>query len=333
MRTGKLGLGVVLLATLACDPGAQAPDETERVIAKALQELPTTGTPELMAYRAQLQADLARISGGSSPLVGDPALESSAQGLFQGNGCSAPWWTNLAGIPVTTLTSTFNNQCTWHDQCYSSGKGTYGLARATCDSVARDKMESHCGDMFARPYRLVSPVKEMYDACVLTANTMYTAVRAFGDSHYSSTACVGGQVWKPYDSTGPGCSSYEPFDANYTRLCTGATGLRADNTIGDNWNGCRGSGCLACTDKLGAYPSYFRNHPLCTANSTCAGVASKCGSACPAPTEADKNPIPPPACKGSGTRDCLQNATGAAACCAGLTCRKPTGSTVFVCLP
>jgi len=64
-------------------------------------------------------------------------------------------------------------------------------------------------------------------------------------------------------------------------------GGACDGTDGQ-WNGCRGSGCAVCTDQVAAYPNYFRNHPRCQANTTCAGAYYQCNAACPAPDETDR---------------------------------------------
>jgi len=59
--------------------------------------------------------------------------------------------------------------------------------------------------------------------------------------------------------------------------------------IGDGiWNGCRGNGCAVCQEKLAGYDCYFRNHPGCTLNTTCAGQFFSCDRACPAPVESDR---------------------------------------------
>ncbi|HYG63943.1 MAG TPA: hypothetical protein VEL74_15310 [Thermoanaerobaculia bacterium] len=59
--------------------------------------------------------------------------------------------------------------------------------------------------------------------------------------------------------------------------------------IGDGiWNGCRGTGCHVCDEKLAGYDCYFVNHPDCIRNTTCAGQFYSCDSACPAPTAADR---------------------------------------------
>lgn len=59
--------------------------------------------------------------------------------------------------------------------------------------------------------------------------------------------------------------------------------------IGDGiWNGCRGTGCHVCTEKLTGYDCYFLNHPDCVLNTTCAGQFYSCDAACPPPTPADR---------------------------------------------
>lgn len=64
-----------------------------------------------------------------------------------------------------------------------------------------------------------------------------------------------------------------------------------NNSDGDQtWNGCRGTGCSVCTEKVSAYPCYYINHPNCVANSTCYGLYYDCDSSCPAPVAADACP-------------------------------------------
>ena len=62
---------------------------------------------------------------------------------------------------------------------------------------------------------------------------------------------------------------------------------QCDGTQGQ-WDGCRGTGCFVCSEKVNAYPLYFQNHPSCVKNDTCAGQFFTCNAACPAPTDADK---------------------------------------------
>lgn len=66
-----------------------------------------------------------------------------------------------------------------------------------------------------------------------------------------------------------------------------ASADRCDGTSGQ-WQGCRGNGCAVCAELVAAYPCYFKNHPLCTRNTTCQGSYFTCNANCPAPTEADR---------------------------------------------
>jgi hypothetical protein len=65
------------------------------------------------------------------------------------------------------------------------------------------------------------------------------------------------------------------------------------NGTAGQWAGCRGNGCSVCSEKLGAYPNYFVNHPNCVKNTACPGVFAACNSNCPAPTDADRGTAPP----------------------------------------
>jgi hypothetical protein len=60
-----------------------------------------------------------------------------------------------------------------------------------------------------------------------------------------------------------------------------------DGTSG-GFEGCRGSGCAVCAEKLAGFPKYLQNHPACAKNDTCAGQFFTCNSKCPVPTDADR---------------------------------------------
>ncbi len=64
---------------------------------------------------------------------------------------------------------------------------------------------------------------------------------------------------------------------------------QCDGTQGQ-WDGCRGTGCWVCSEKLVDFPRYMQNHPNCVKNDTCAGQFFTCNAACPAPTDADRDP-------------------------------------------
>jgi len=65
------------------------------------------------------------------------------------------------------------------------------------------------------------------------------------------------------------------------------TGESCSGTSGQ-WQGCRGTGCSVCTELVKDYPRYFKNHPRCGPNTTCAGIFGTCNANCPQPTNADK---------------------------------------------
>jgi hypothetical protein len=69
----------------------------------------------------------------------------------------------------------------------------------------------------------------------------------------------------------------------------GTVSAMACNGTPGEWNGCRGTGCSVCTELVAAFPYYFQNHPNCQPNSICYGQYYQCNSACPPPTEADRN--------------------------------------------
>ncbi|HXI59830.1 MAG TPA: hypothetical protein VNO55_27370 [Polyangia bacterium] len=99
----------------------------------------------------------------------------------------------------------------------------------------------------------------------------------------------------------------QPTDADKTPLagtCSGTAG---------QWAGCRGNGCQVCAEKLGAFPNYFKNHPNCVKNNSCAGVFAACNSNCPAPTDADRA-APVPACDGSAGQWAGCRGTGCLVC-------------------
>ncbi len=66
-----------------------------------------------------------------------------------------------------------------------------------------------------------------------------------------------------------------------------ATAQTCDGSGDGTWNGCRGTGCHVCSEKISAYGCYFLNHPACIQNTTCAGQFFDCDAGCPPPTEAD----------------------------------------------
>jgi hypothetical protein len=79
---------------------------------------------------------------------------------------------------------------------------------------------------------------------------------------------------------------------------------------GASWEGCRGSGCYPCAEKLQDYPRYTYNHPKCTVNTTCDGEFYTCSTNCPAPTDADRCDATPgewEGCRGNGCAVCQEH--------------------------
>ena len=89
--------------------------------------------------------------------------------------------------------------------------------------------------------------------------------------------------------------------------------------VAGGWQGCRGTGCWACSELTNDYPYYFANHPSCTKNVTCDGQFYTCSANCPAPTAADKQPTAGTCngttgqwagCRGNGCTACSEKLTG-----------------------
>lgn len=92
------------------------------------------------------------------------------------------------------------------------------------------------------------------------------------------------------------------------RSCTPVT----DST---GWDGCNGSGCSVCNEKVAVdFPKYFDHHRNCSRNTACNGSYSRCSKECPPPTVLDTcNGVPEGAdvprwdgCRGSGCTACAQ---------------------------
>lgn len=81
------------------------------------------------------------------------------------------------------------------------------------------------------------------------------------------------------------------FDCDAACPAPSAADACACDGIGDGiWNGCRGTGCHVCQEKLAGFDCYFLNHPSCKLNTTCAGSFFSCDAACPPPSAADVCP-------------------------------------------
>lgn len=96
------------------------------------------------------------------------------------------------------------------------------------------------------------------------------------------------------------CSRNTACNGSYSRCssnCPPPTVLDTCDGIPDDfsdpnylrWDGCRGSGCTACSDLIdGTYPKYFANHPECTRNTSCGGEHYRCSASCPPPADEDR---------------------------------------------
>ncbi|HMB55529.1 MAG TPA: hypothetical protein VKU40_19575, partial [Thermoanaerobaculia bacterium] len=107
-------------------------------------------------------------------------------------------------------------------------------------------------------------------------------------------------------------------DAPLAFLDSAAATLACDGIGDGTWNGCRGTGCSVCAEKLTGYDCYFDNHPECILNSTCNGFFFDCDAACPPPTEADRCPTTCDGigdgtwngCRGTGCSVCAEKLAG-----------------------
>jgi hypothetical protein len=89
-----------------------------------------------------------------------------------------------------------------------------------------------------------------------------------------NTTCAG-----QFYTCNASCPAPTAADRDPAPSCDGSPG---------QWDGCRGSGCWVCAEKLVGYPRYLLNHPACLQNTTCAGEFYTCNAACPAPGPADR---------------------------------------------
>jgi len=107
-------------------------------------------------------------------------------------------------------------------------------------------------------------------------------------------------------------------DCSGGQTCLGGTCQTpsCDGTSGE-WDGCRGSGCSVCAEKLTEFPRYIQHHPSCTRNDGCAGQFFTCNAACPAPSDVDRDPALCSGssggwagCRGSGCSVCAEKLIG-----------------------
>ena len=133
------------------------------------------------------------------------------------------------------------------------------------------------------------------------------AIAGCGDIHEGT----GGSLPSPAPSSPASSSAAE--QSVPPEVVEAARVAPACNGTAGQWAGCRGNGCAVCAEKLTEFPNYFKNHPSCVKNTTCAGQFFTCNAKCPAPTDADRA-TPPNMCDGvaGGWQGC--RGTGCWAC-------------------
>jgi hypothetical protein len=110
----------------------------------------------------------------------------------------------------------------------------------------------------------------------------------------------------------PGCIKNTTCAGQYFTCnanCPAPTSADACNGTSGQWQGCRGTGCNVCAEKVSAYPLYFKNHPACVPNTTCGGSYFTCNVNCPAPATADQcngSPGQWNGCRGTGCHVCAE---------------------------
>lgn len=138
-----------------------------------------------------------------------------------------------------------------------------------------------------------------------------------------NTICYG-----QYFQCNAACPPPTEQDRTYPAQCNGSPG---------QWDGCRGTGCSVCAEKVANYPCYFTNHPRCAENNICYGQYYQCNDSCPAPTAADQCYTPPPPvlcgdglCQGNEPTtcpsDCSITTCGDGICSPGEDCSVDCGS-------
>jgi hypothetical protein len=65
--------------------------------------------------------------------------------------------------------------------------------------------------------------------------------------------------------------------------------LECSGNVSTGWKGCRGTGCLVCSELVSSYPLYFAHHKNCTAAANCENDYYTCSDNCPEPTPIDIN--------------------------------------------
>jgi hypothetical protein len=105
-----------------------------------------------------------------------------------------------------------------------------------------------------------------------------------------------GSAYPKYFDHHRSCSRNTACNGSYSRCSVNCPPPTIDDSCDGlpdthdyHWDGCRGSGCTACSDLIDVpFPKYFANHPECTRNTTCEGRHGSCSASCPPPTDQDR---------------------------------------------
>lgn len=83
------------------------------------------------------------------------------------------------------------------------------------------------------------------------------------------------------------CQTRRDSAGHLVKYCGPTSSCEPDNSA-SGWDGCNGSGCSVCNEKVAVnYPKYFDHHRNCSRNTACNGSYSRCSTACPPPTVLD----------------------------------------------
>jgi hypothetical protein len=111
-------------------------------------------------------------------------------------------------------------------------------------------------------------------------NELVTTYPLYFRRHKNCTPRLSCTGTPSYEACSENCPEPTNDDRYGGAACAGAL---------DGWEGCRGSGCLVCSELLNGYPRYLANHPNCGSNLSCVGEGyARCNASCPEPTDADR---------------------------------------------
>jgi len=150
----------------------------------------------------------------------------------------------------------------------NGNRGADGMASVMVHELDETVTDPLINAWYAGPQ---SSVCENADNCAWSFGGLYpTPSGSHANAHLGTRDFLVQRDWVNYGSGY--CST------SWAGVCDGTPG---------QWNGCRGTGCNVCAEQVANAPCYFRNHPNCNKNDTCAGQYFTCNANCPAPSGAD----------------------------------------------